>query len=148
MLQTKVPLWAVDTEGPPAPPLLATPRDPHTRTPGSASPGPVPGQTPLAPEAPPRPTIQQINVRTGPPQRSSGGASAAIVGIVALLALLAVAYFVFLRGGDAPGTDVDVNLEVPEMEVPEVNVEVPEIEVPDVNIEVPDGVGDGEAGSE
>lgn len=90
------------------------------------------------------PQVQQINVRTDPPQRSGGGATMAIVAIVGILALLAVVYFVFLQG-DARPDSLDVNVEVPEVqapEMPDVNIEVPDVELPDVelpDVEMPDG---------
>ena len=120
---------------------MATPQDPRPPAPGTPpsgaapTPGSVPGEAPQAP-----PTVQQINVRTEPAPQSGGGATAVIVGIVALIALLAVVYFVFLNGETSP-TEVDVNLELPEVqapEMPDINIEVPEIEVPDVTVEVPE----------
>lgn len=102
------------------------------------APSPRPtGGGPEPQAAPPaeRPVVQQISVRTESPGRSSG-AAAVIVGIVALIALLAAAYL-FLSRGDA-GQDIDVNVDLPEVRPPDVNIEVPDVEVPD--IEAPDEI--------
>lgn len=42
---------------------------------------------------------------------SSGSATAVIVGIVAVLAIVLLVYFAFLRGGESGGTDIDVNID-------------------------------------
>ena len=44
-------------------------------------------------------------------QTKSGGATAAIVGIVALLAIALIVYFAFMRSGDGGGTDIDVTID-------------------------------------
>ena len=71
------------------------------------------------------------------PEPGGGAPIAAIVGIVAVLAILAAVWFFVMGGGASQtpdGPDIDIQVEAPEM--PE--VEVPDIEVPDVNVEVPD----------
>ena len=46
-------------------------------------------------------------------ERSSAGATTAIVGVVAIVVLLVLVWFMFLRGGAAPegGTDIDVDID-------------------------------------
>lgn len=100
--------------------------------------------TPQPGPPPEPPPVQQINVRSEAP-RSAGGSTPVIVGIVALVAVLALVYLVFLQGRTDPNLDLDVNLEVPEVEVPDVTIEVPEMEVPDleipdeITVEIPEG---------
>ena len=97
-----------------------------------------------------QPPVQPINVRTEapPPQRSSGS-TGVILAIVAIAALVAILYFVFLRGGaEAPGNDIDINVDVPEVqapEMPDVNIEVPEVELPEVEVPDVDIVPGGDA---
>lgn len=46
------------------------------------------------------------------PRSSSGSSTTVIVGIVAVLAIVLLVYFAFLRGGtEGGGTDIDVNID-------------------------------------
>lgn len=89
-----------------------------------------------------RPPVQQTNIHAEP-ARESSGVGAVIVGVVALLAILAVVFLFVLRGDAAQETALDVDLEVPEVRAPEVNIDVPEVQVPEIEvpeINVPDEV--------
>ncbi|HEX6374763.1 MAG TPA: hypothetical protein VFZ91_03480 [Allosphingosinicella sp.] len=74
-----------------------------------------------------------------------GGGAGLVIAVLAIVALLAVLFFVFSgsfnRAADEIG--VNVNVDTPKVEVPDVNIKVPdkiEVNMPDVDVKT-DGQG-------
>jgi predicted metalloprotease len=75
---------------------------------------------------PPRVERETTVIHTG--GRGGGGGTGLIVAIVLLMILAAVLFFVFGGGLErtADQTDVNVNIETPEIKLPDIDVDLPE----------------------
>jgi hypothetical protein len=70
--------------------------------------------------------VDEVHVhQTPPPAGDGGGGTNVLLGVVVLLLVGLIAWFLFMRGGDAGGdAGTEVNIEAPEVETPDVNVDV------------------------
>jgi hypothetical protein len=73
--------------------------------------------------------VDEVHVHQAPPPAGSGGGGGTnVLLVVVVLVLVAlIAWFVFMRGGEAGegGGDTEINVEAPEIDVPDVNVTPP-----------------------
>jgi hypothetical protein len=71
--------------------------------------------------------VDEVHVHQTPPPAGDGGGGGTNVLLVVVVLLLVglIAWFMFMRGGDAGGDGgTEVNIEAPKIETPDVNVDV------------------------
>ena len=72
--------------------------------------------------------VDEVHVHQTPPPAGDGGGGGTNILLVVVVLLLVglIAWFLFMRGGDAggDGPDTEVNVEAPQVDVPDVDVDV------------------------